>query len=84
MNDTPTPSQVIENGHRTFASKSDLLVTERAKELRKASQDLRIEIGRLNNELTAARAEIRVLRLFGNNGCTAMADEYLTNKKDEK
>ena len=35
-------------------------------------------------ELTAAREEIRVLRLFGNNGCTAMADEYLTNKKDEK
>jgi len=53
-----TPSQVIENGHRIFAGKIDLLVTERAKELRKASQDLRIEVARLNNELTAARAEL--------------------------
>ena len=59
---TPTPSQVIENGHRTFASKIDLLVTERSKELRKASQDLRIEIGRLNNELTAVTEQRDGLR----------------------
>jgi len=52
-----TPSQILENGHRIFASKIELLLTERALEVRRASQDLRIEVARLNNELNSAREE---------------------------